>query len=163
MHPCSELKEEDLEALSYSTREVLERILHAEGAEPEIFIGLGSHIYKAIPEEFGREFEYSHIKEAFVKRLIDALNANVEPNADCPGIRRVILEQVINLMEHDSRNVNCFHEHRMMEALLMVEETMSEAESYSVFLGDVGLMEAVEPLSSLVARAKQLLAAVRST
>nr|CAB3455048.1 unnamed protein product [Digitaria exilis] len=156
-----ELKEEDLEALSRSSQEVLERILREEGAELEIFIGLSSNIYKAIPEEFTRDLEYSQIKETFVKRLVDALNANMEPDADCPGIRRVILEQAINLMECDSRNVKCFHDHRMMEALSMVESTMSEAENYSIFLGDVGLMEAGEPLSSLVARAKQLLAAVR--
>jgi hypothetical protein len=137
--------------------QVLERIQCAEGAELEIFVGLSSHIYKAIPEEFAREFEYSQVKETFVKRLVDALNANMEPNGDCPGIRRVILEQAVNLMEYDPRNVNCFRDYRMMEAVSIVEETMSEAENYSLFLGDVGLMEAGEPLSSLVAKAKQLL------
>ncbi|KAF8679200.1 hypothetical protein HU200_045969 [Digitaria exilis] len=40
-----ELKEEDLEALSRSSREVLEIILREEGAELEIFIGLSSYIY----------------------------------------------------------------------------------------------------------------------
>ncbi|CAN6176410.1 unnamed protein product [Urochloa humidicola] len=158
MHARPELKETDLKELSYISREVLDRVLRAEGAELEIFIGLSSHICKAIPEQFAREFEYIQIKETFVKRLVDALNANMKPDADCPGIRRVILEQAINLMEYDSGNVNCFHDNRMMEALLTVEETISEAENYSFFLGDVGLMEAGEPLSSLVAKAKQLLA-----
>jgi hypothetical protein len=136
---------------------VLERILRAEGEELEIFIALSSHIYEAIPEEFARDFEYGQIKETFVKRLVDALNANMEPNADCPGIRRVILEQALKLMEYDSSNVNCFRNLRMIEILSMVEETISEAENYTIFMGDVGLMEAGEPLSSLVARAKQLL------
>jgi len=44
----------------------------------------------------------------------------------------------------------------------MVEETASKAENYSIFLGDVGLMEHREPLSSLVVRVEQLLA-VRPT
>ena len=136
---------------------MLERILRAEGEELEIFIGLSSHIYEAIPEEFARDFEYGHIKERFVKRLVDALNANMEPIANCPGIRRVILEQAIRLMKQDPSNVNCFRNLRMIEVLSRVEETISEAENYTIFMGDVGLMEAGEPLSSLVARAKQLL------
>jgi len=136
---------------------VLERILCAEGEELEIFIGLSSHIYEAIPEEFARDFEYGHIKERFVKRLVDALNAKMEPIANCPGIRRVILEQAIRLMKQDPSNVNCFRNLRMIEVLSMVEETISEAENYTIFMGDVGLMEEGEPLSSLVARAKQLL------
>jgi len=136
---------------------VLERILRAEGEELEIFIALSSHIYEAIPEEFARDFEYGQIKVTFVKRLVDALNANMEPNADCPGIRRVILEQALKLMEYDSSNVNCFRNLRMIEVLSMVEETISEAENYTIFMGDVGLMEEGEPLSSLVASAKQLL------
>jgi hypothetical protein len=58
---------------------VLERILHVEGEELEIFVDLSSHIYEAIPEEFARDFEYGQIKATFVKRLVDALNANMEP------------------------------------------------------------------------------------
>nr|CAB3458818.1 unnamed protein product [Digitaria exilis] len=64
------------------------------------------------------------------------------------------------MMEHDSRYTNCFIDSRMEDALSMVEETASEAENYGLFLG---LMEAREPLSSLVARAKQQLAAYRSS
>jgi hypothetical protein len=45
----------------------------------------------------------------------------------------------------------------MIEVLSMVEETISEAENYTIFKGDIGLMETGEPLSSLVARAKHLL------
>ena len=40
----------------------------------------------------------------------------------------------------------------------MVEETALDAENYTLFLGDVGLTEGGEPLSSVVARAKELLA-----
>ena len=136
---------------------MLERILRAEGEELEIFIALSSHIYEAIPEEFARDFEYGQIKVTFVKRLVDALNANMEPNAGCPGIRRVILEQAIKLMEYDSSNVDYFHNLHMIEVLSTVEETISEAENYTIFMGDIGLMEAGEPLSSLVERARQLL------
>ncbi|CAD6343250.1 unnamed protein product [Miscanthus lutarioriparius] len=157
MHARPELNETDLRQLSYISRMVLERILCAEGQELEIFIGLSSHIYEAIPEEFARDFECGHIKERFVKRLVDALNANMEPIANCPGIRRVILEQAIRLMKQDPSNVNCFRNLRMIEVLSRVEETISEAENYTIFMGDVGLMEAGEPLSSLVVRAKQLL------
>jgi hypothetical protein len=62
------------------------------------------------------------------------------------------------MMENDSHNINCIMNRRMAEALSVVEETASEAEYYILLLGDVGLMEAREPLSSLVARAKQLMA-----
>jgi hypothetical protein len=143
----------------FPSLQALEIILVAdEEAELEIFIGLSSQICKVIPRDFARELEDGHLKDIFVKRLVDALNANMEPSTHCPGIRRVILEQAINMMEHDSCYANCFIDRRMAEALSMVEETASEAETYSLFLGDVGLMEARMPLSSLVATAKQLLA-----
>jgi hypothetical protein len=138
--------------------QVLEIILVADEAELEIFIGLGSQLCKVIPGDFIRELEDSHIKDRFMKRLVDTLNANMEPSSHCPGIRRVILEQAINMMENDCRYINYFIDCRMAEALYVLEETTSEAENYSLFLGDVGLMEAREPLSSLVSRAKQLLA-----
>jgi hypothetical protein len=138
--------------------QVLEIILVADEAELEIFIGLGSQLCKVIPGDFIRELEDSHIKDRFMKRLVDTLNANMEPSSHCPGIRRVILEQEINMMENDSHNINCIMNRRMAEALSVVEETASEAEYYILLLGDVGLMEAREPLSSLVARAKQLMA-----
>ncbi|TVU37499.1 hypothetical protein EJB05_10815, partial [Eragrostis curvula] len=158
LHARCELKEPDLKELSYSLREVLERIMNAEGAELEIVIGLSSQICLVIPVDFARELEHGQIMERYVKRLVDALNANWEPSADCPGIRRVILEQAINLMEYDSRYANFFNGCRMMEALSTVEETASEVENYRLFLGDAGLMEAREPLPRLVARTKQLLA-----
>uniref|UniRef100_K3YPS4 BLE2 protein n=1 Tax=Setaria italica TaxID=4555 RepID=K3YPS4_SETIT len=155
LHARHELNELDLQAISYSVREVLERIMDAEGAELEILICLGSQICKVIPEEFARELEHGCIKDRFVKRLVDALNANMEPSALCPGIRRVILEQVINMMEHDPHDASCFNNCRMMEAVSMVEDTASKAENYSIFLGHVGLMEHREPLTSLAARVKR--------
>ncbi|TVU37483.1 hypothetical protein EJB05_10799, partial [Eragrostis curvula] len=158
LHARSELKEPDLKELSYSLREVLERVMSSEGAELEILIGLSSQICRVIPGDFARELEHGQIKERFVKRLVDELNANWEPSADCPGIRRVILEQAISLMEYDSRYANCFNGRRMVEALSTVEETATDVENYRLFLGDAGLMEAREPLPRLVARAKQLLA-----
>ncbi|CAN6278277.1 unnamed protein product [Urochloa humidicola] len=162
LHARHELNESDLQAISYSVREVLERIMDADGAELEILIGLSSQICKVIPEDFARELEHGYIKDRFVKRLVDALNANMEPNSLCPGIRRAILEQVINMMEHDARYASCFNNCRMTEAMSVVEDTTSKAEKYSIFLGDVGLMEHREPLTSLVVRVKQFLA-VRST
>ncbi|GJN10834.1 hypothetical protein PR202_ga28964 [Eleusine coracana subsp. coracana] len=143
---------------SYQFRTVLERIMVAEAAELEIFIGLSSQICQVIPGAFTRELEQGQIKGTFVKRLIDALNANMEPSADCPGIRRVILQQAISLMECDSRYANFFKDRGMKEALSMVEETASDVENYNLFLGDAGLIEASEPLPRLVARAKELLA-----
>ncbi|CAN6226352.1 unnamed protein product [Urochloa humidicola] len=157
-----ELREPDLKELSYCLRQALEIILIADGAELEIFIGLSSQICKVIPEDFTKELEDRHIKDKFMKRLVDALNSYTEPSANCPGIRRVILEHAINMMEYDFRYAIYFVNCRMAEAVSMVEETASEAENYSLFLGDVGLMEARETLSSLVARAKHLLAVRRS-
>ncbi|KAF8668954.1 hypothetical protein HU200_052165 [Digitaria exilis] len=162
-HARPELKEADLKELSYCLRQVLEIILVADGPELDIFIGLSSEISKIVPGDFNRELDDDHIKDKFVKKLVEALNANAEPSAQCPGIRRVVLEQAITMMEHDSRYTNCFIDRRMEDALSMVEETASEAENYGLFLDYVGLMEAREPLSSLVARAKQQLAAYRSS
>ncbi|KAF8721712.1 hypothetical protein HU200_022885 [Digitaria exilis] len=163
LHARHELNESDLQAISYSVREVLERIMDAEGAELEILIGLGSQICKIIPEEFLRELEHGCIRDRFVKRLVDALNANMEPSALYPGIRRVILEQVISMMEHDPRYAICLSNCRMTEAISMVEDTVSKVENYSIFLGDVGLMEHREPLTCLIVRVKQFLAARSST
>jgi len=162
LHARPDLNELDLQAISYSVREVLERIMNAEGPELEILIGLSSEICKVIPEDFARELEHGYIKDRFIKRLVDALNANMDPSAHYPGIRRVILQQAINMMEQDPCYARCFSNCRMTEAVSMVEETASKAENYSIFLGDVGLMEHREPLASLVVRVKQLLA-VRPT
>lgn len=136
---------------------MLERIIDVEGAELETLIGLSSQICKIIPEDFTRELDGSQIKQRFVKRLVDTLNANMKPSADCPGIRRVILEQVIYLMECNSRYADCFNEFKTTEALSRVEQTVSKAESYRLFLGDEGFMKHSVPLSDLVTRAKELM------
>jgi hypothetical protein len=152
----------DKSSIVFIIWQVLERIMDAEGVELEMLIGLSSQICQVIPRDFARELEHNEIKERFVKRLVDTLNGSMEPSADCPGIRRVILEQAISLLEYDSRYASCFKDRRMMEALSVVEETASDVEKYNLFLGDTGLLEASEPLPRLVARAKQLLAAVHS-
>uniref|UniRef100_A0A0D9X2A1 BLE2 protein n=1 Tax=Leersia perrieri TaxID=77586 RepID=A0A0D9X2A1_9ORYZ len=156
-HAQAKLTESDLKELSHTLREVLERILNAEGAELEIPIGLSSQICKVIPEEFAQELEGGQIKRRFMKRLVDALNANINPGAHCPGIRRVILEQSIYMMEYNSHYASCFNEFRMMEALSMVEETPLRAENYRIILGDIGLMEYNTPLFVLVDRAKEMI------
>jgi hypothetical protein len=136
---------------------VLERIIDVEGAELEILIGLSSQICEVIPEDFTRELDDGQIKRRFVKRLIDVLNANTEPSAHCPGIRRVILEQVINIAECNYRYTDCFNEFKMTEALSMAEQTLSDIENYRLFLGDAGFMEYSMPISTLLARAKELI------
>ncbi|EEE67719.1 hypothetical protein OsJ_25397 [Oryza sativa Japonica Group] len=136
---------------------VLERIMNVEGAELEILIGLCSHICKVIPKEFVQELEGGQIKKRFMKRLVDTLNANMNPGGHCSGIRRVIIEQSIYMMECNSHYANCFNELQMMEALSMVEEMPSRAENYRIFLGDVGFMEYSTPLIALVDRAKELM------
>ncbi|KAF2924241.1 hypothetical protein DAI22_07g255500 [Oryza sativa Japonica Group] len=157
LHAQYELTESDLKELSHTLQEVLERTMDAEGAELEILIGLSSQICKLIPEEFSQELEHGQMKRRFIKRLVDALNANMKPNPHCPGIRRVILEQCIYMMECNSCYANCFNEFRMMDAVSMVEETPSRAEKYMFFLGDMGFMECNTPLSALVERAKELM------
>lgn len=144
-------------------RKVLERIKDIEGAELEILIGLSSQICKIIPEDFTRELHDIQIKRRFVNRLVDALNANTKTRAQphCPGIRRVILEQVINMVECNycyAAYADCFNEFKLAETLSTVEQTLSEAENYRFFLGDTGLMEYSTPISALVARAKELTA-----
>ncbi|KAF7007182.1 hypothetical protein CFC21_022142 [Triticum aestivum] len=157
LHARSELTESDLKELSHTLREVLERILDVDGAELEILIGLSSQICKVIPEDFTRELDDGQIKPRFAKRLVDTLKANMKPSAHCPGIRRVVLEQVIHLMEYNSRYADCFNAFGMTDALSMVEQTPSKAENYRLFLGDAGFMEYDTLLSDLVARAKELM------
>ncbi|KAF2924239.1 uncharacterized protein [Oryza sativa Japonica Group] len=157
LHAQPELTELDLKELSQTLREVLERIMDAEGAELEILIGLSSQICKLIPEEFSQQLEHGQIKRRFIKRLVDTLNANMNPSSHCPGIRRVVLEQSIYMMEYNSHYANCFNEYQMMDALSIVELTPSRAENYMVFLGDTGFMECNTPLSALADRAKELM------
>ncbi|XBI99451.1 hypothetical protein VPH35_019528 [Triticum aestivum] len=157
MHARSKLKESDLQELSHTLREVLERIMGADGAELEILIGLSSQTCKVIPEEFTRQLDNDPIKQRFLKRLVDILNANMKPSAHCPGIRRVILEQVIHLMECNPRYADCFNEFKIIEALSRVEQTVSKAENYKLFMADAGFMEYSTPMSALVARAKELM------
>ncbi|XBI89699.1 hypothetical protein VPH35_027469 [Triticum aestivum] len=135
----------------------MDGIIDAEGAELEILVGLSSQICNAIPEDFVRELEHSQNKERFINRLVYALNSNMSPTAHCPGIRRVIVEHAIYMMEFIPVYTSCFKNNRMMEALLMVEHTPSRAENYRFFSGDAGLMEHSIPLSTLVARAKELM------
>uniref|UniRef100_A0A0D9Y0L0 DUF4220 domain-containing protein n=1 Tax=Leersia perrieri TaxID=77586 RepID=A0A0D9Y0L0_9ORYZ len=148
-HAQSELSNSDLRELFYILRKVLEGIMGAQGAELEIC--------KVIPENFAQELEHGQIKEIFVQRLVNALNANMKASAHCPGIRRVIVQHAIYLMECNSRYANDFHRCHMVDTLSMVERTPSRAENYRLFSGDTGLMEHVTPLSSLVARAKEIM------
>ncbi|KAL6657479.1 hypothetical protein ACP70R_005259 [Stipagrostis hirtigluma subsp. patula] len=157
-HARHQLKDSELRELAYALREVLDQTMEAEGAELDILVGLSSQMSKVIPGHFAQELEVGGLKGPFMKRLVDALNANIERSASCPGIRRTILEQAINLMECDSGYTSWLNDCGLAEALWMVEETASEAEDYGLLMGDAGLMEATEPLASLVARAKQLLA-----
>ncbi|VAH27267.1 unnamed protein product [Triticum turgidum subsp. durum] len=131
--------------------------MDAEGTELEVLIGLSSQICNVIPEDFARELEHVQIKEGFIKRLVNALNSNMIPTAHCPGIRRMIVEHAIHMMEFNPAYASYFNNCQMMEALLMVERTPSRAENYRLFLGDAGLMKHSIPLSALVARAKELM------
>jgi hypothetical protein len=156
LHAQSKLSSSDLTELSHSLRKVLERITDTTVAtELEVLIGLSSQICHVVPEDFARELEHDQMKERFVKKLVEALNANVKPTVHCPRIRRVIVEQVIYMMENNCSYANCFNECQMMEALTVVEETPSKVEKYRLFMGDAGLMEYSMPLSNLVARAKE--------
>ncbi|XP_037483837.1 uncharacterized protein LOC119362698 [Triticum dicoccoides] len=153
----SEIHKSNLKEVSYILRRVMEGIMDAEGAELEVLVGLSSQICNVIPEDFARELEHGQIKERFIKRLVNALNSNMIPNAHYPGIRRVIVEHAIYMMEFNLVNASCFKNCQMMEALLMVERKPSKAENYRLFLGDAGLMKHSIPLSALVARAKELM------
>ncbi|XP_006658904.2 uncharacterized protein LOC102712743 [Oryza brachyantha] len=156
-HAQAVLSTSDLKELSHTLREVLEGIMDAERAELEALIGLSSQICKVIPKDFVRELEHGQIKEKIVKRLVDVLNAHMRPSAHCPSIRRVVVQHAIYLMELNSRYANDFRKCRMEEALSMVEHTPSRSEYYRLFSGDAGLMEHSTELSTLVARAKELM------
>ncbi|KAM3383782.1 hypothetical protein ACQJBY_008439 [Aegilops geniculata] len=157
IHAQPKLGNSELKEISYILREVLEGIMDAEGAELEVLVGLSSQICNAIPGDFVRELEHGQIKERFIDKLVCALNSNMTPTARCPGIRRMIVEHAINIMECNPSYTDCFNKCWMMEALLRVEHTPSRAEMYRFFMGDAGLMEHSVPLSALVARAKELM------
>ncbi|XP_037480452.1 uncharacterized protein LOC119357689 [Triticum dicoccoides] len=157
MYDRSEIHKSYLKEVSCILRQVMEGIMDAEGAELEVLVGLSSQICNAIPEDFARELEHGQIKERFIKRLVCALNSNMIPTAHCPGVRRVIVEHAIYMMEFNPAYASYFINCQMMEALLMVERTPSRAEDYRLFLGDAGLMKHSIPLSALVARAKELM------
>uniref|UniRef100_A0A8I6Y7F9 BLE2 protein n=2 Tax=Hordeum vulgare subsp. vulgare TaxID=112509 RepID=A0A8I6Y7F9_HORVV len=156
-HARSMLSKADLKELSHILPEVLEGIMDAEGAKLEVLAGLGSQICNVIPKEFAQELECGQTKERFIKGLISSLNANMKPAANCPGVRRAIVELAVSMMECNPSYTICFDECRMMEALLLVEQRPSRAENYRYFSDDVGLMEHSIPLSALVARAKEMM------
>ncbi|XP_037482126.1 uncharacterized protein LOC119360703 [Triticum dicoccoides] len=157
VHARLQLGNSDLNEVSCILQVVLEGIMDAEGRELEVLVGLSSQICNVIPEEFVRGLEHNRIKEMFIKRLVSALNSNMVPSAHCLGIRRVVVQHAIYMMEHNPVYVNCFNECQMMEALVRVERTPSRAENYRFFLGDAGIMEHSITLSVLVARAKELM------
>jgi len=44
-------------------------------------------------------------------------------------------------MKYNSQNAELFNQYSMMKALLMVEQTPSRVERYTIFLGNAGLIE----------------------
>ncbi len=142
--------------------QVLGQVMDAEGKELEVLVGLSSQICRVSPKSFSKALEQGQKEARFVEKLINGLNANMKPNPQFPGIRSVIVEQCIYMMELSSRYATYFRNHELMEALIRVEKTPSRAEKYRLFLGNTGLIEHRVNLSSLVERAKQLMA-VHST
>uniref|UniRef100_A0A0E0EFA6 BLE2 protein n=1 Tax=Oryza meridionalis TaxID=40149 RepID=A0A0E0EFA6_9ORYZ len=161
-HSRVELGDSDLVELSSVLPEVLGQVMDAEGKELEVLVGLSSQICRVSPKSFSKALEQGQKEARFVEKLINALNANMKPNPQFPGIRSVIVEQCIYMMELSSRYATYFRNHELMEALIRVEKTPSRAEKYRLFLGNTGLIEHRVNLSSLVERAKQLMA-VHST
>ncbi|GJN10293.1 hypothetical protein PR202_ga28375 [Eleusine coracana subsp. coracana] len=161
LHTQVEFRNSELRKLRETLGKVLETIMDpkTDKAELEVLIGLSSQICRVIPDDFGQELEKKNGqgKETFVK-LVDALKANMNPTVDCPGIRRVIIEHAIHLMKYGSPHYAVlFNQHGMKEALLTVEQTPSRVERFRIFMGNSGLMEHEEPVTDLVATAKELL------
>uniref|UniRef100_A0A0E0LP60 Uncharacterized protein n=1 Tax=Oryza punctata TaxID=4537 RepID=A0A0E0LP60_ORYPU len=156
------LGDSDLVELTSVLPEVLGRVMDEEGKELEILVGLSSQKCSVSPESFTKALEQGQNEVIFVEKLINAVNANSKPNAQFPGIRRVKIELFIYMMELNSRYETYFRNHGLFEALTRVEKSPSRTEKYRLFLGNAGLMEHRVHLSSLVARAK-LLMAVHST
>ncbi|XP_010230262.2 uncharacterized protein LOC100823030 [Brachypodium distachyon] len=157
VHARPQLTSSDLKDLSQILPKVWEGIMDTEGAELEILVGLSSQICNVLPDYFSQELEHYQIKETFIQRLVDVLNATAIPTSQCPGIRRVVVEHAISMMEGNHSYTSCFEQCEMMETLLMVERTPSRAENYRFLLDDAGVMEHNVPLPALVARAKELM------
>ncbi|EMS62307.1 hypothetical protein TRIUR3_05424 [Triticum urartu] len=88
--------------------------------------------------------------QLIITRLKQTFLNEENPICGSKSVTRVILEQVINMMESNYRYADCFNEFRMTEALSVVEQTLSHAENYKFFLGDAGFMEYNTPISALV-------------
>ncbi|XP_024314975.1 uncharacterized protein LOC100822712 [Brachypodium distachyon] len=159
VHARPQLTSSELKDLSQILPKVLGGIMDmdTEGAELEILVGLSSQICNVLPEYFSQELEHIQIKETFIRRLVNVLDANAISTSQWPGIRRVVVEHAIYMMEGNPNYTSCFKQCQMMEALFMVERTCSRAENYRFFLGDAGFLEQNIPLPTLVARAKELM------
>ncbi|KAJ4813205.1 ARM repeat superfamily protein [Rhynchospora pubera] len=141
---------------------ILEAIMSTENDNKlrEASIGLCVQICKFISiEEYTkilRNADYS--MEAVARQLLKALEENNTPNITCSCIRRYAIELAIWMMESNASSISNSKEGKLEELLTQVAETTSDLENFHIFSGDVGVAKHPQTISSLVLKAKRLLA-----
>lgn len=127
----------------------------------EASIGLCVQISKLTGIE---EFTQVHISEAnfsmidVAERLRGILEDNIYTDAKIPCLRRNVIELIIWIMESNDPLIQYFKEAGMKKILAQTAETTAEFENFYYFSGNFGVMKHPKTISSLVLKAKALLA-----
>ncbi|KAJ1700907.1 hypothetical protein LUZ63_000686 [Rhynchospora breviuscula] len=107
-------------------------------------------------DEALRNAGYSMIDVA--KMLLNILKENKAPNNLFPRLRRSAIEIAIWMMESYDPFISYFKAGELGDVLTQVAETTSDFENFQLFSGDIGLAKHPKTISSLLLKAKQLLA-----
>ncbi|KAJ4745487.1 ARM repeat superfamily protein [Rhynchospora pubera] len=107
-------------------------------------------------DEIIRNAGYSMIDVA--KMLLNILKENKAPNNLIPRLRRSAIELAIWMMESYDPFISYFKAGELGDVLTQVAETTSDFENFQLFSGDIGLAKHPKTISSLLLKAKQLLA-----
>ncbi|KAJ3705291.1 hypothetical protein LUZ61_008996 [Rhynchospora tenuis] len=126
----------------------------------EATIGLGVQICKFTSIEEYTEIlgDFSYSLDDVAKKLLKILKENNAPNNKFPCLRRYAIELAIWMMESNAPSISDFKSGNLKNVLTMVAETTSDLENFHFFSGDVGVAKHPQTISSLVLKAKRLLA-----
>jgi hypothetical protein len=136
----------------------------AKGPQTDVLIGLASQMHNIIPQRFFHERNIApcFIGYDFCQTLVDVLRNNSLPSYFSPRTRRMALDMTLTMLNYFSPYNEKYRailkDVGMVDALLEVESTPSDVESYKPFSGTVGVVaESGSPLHELVGKAKCLL------
>ena len=135
--------------------QVMEFIRTKEDKQLEAALGVASQI--GYPKYFAQMLELdTDAATALVERLVNILKSK-KPCPEYTRIRRVLVEEVISIVELCPGYIKIFRERGALDALDMVTGTPSRLEKYRVFLDGEGVVEESLPMHDLVEKAKRLI------